>query len=198
MTMRDRYGNNVSSTSQAAVDAYVEGVDLFLAAQAGGDAAFERAIGEDPSFALAHADLARFLQSIARPAEAKVALEKARALAPTASAREQAHISILGHVIEARGAQAYDEINTHICDYPRDAMVVQPCAGVFSLIGFSGRDGREAESLAFFTALQSAYGNDWWFESILAFAQTEIGQLAQAEITTERAHQANPNNANFI
>ncbi|MEH6546754.1 MAG: tetratricopeptide repeat protein [Sneathiella sp.] len=194
--MQDRYGNNVSSTSQTAVDAYVDGVDLFLEAQAGGDAAFERAIAEDPSFALAHVALARFLQSIARPVEAKAALETARALAPSASAREQAHISILGHVIEGRGAQAFAEINTHIREYPRDAMAVQPCAGVFSLIGFSGRPGREAESLAFFTALQPAYGDDWWFESILAFAQTEIGQLAQAEITTERAYQANPNNAN--
>ena len=195
--MQDRYGNTISSASQAAVHAYVEGVDLFLAAQAGGDTAFERAIAEDPSFALAHVGLARFSHSIARPAEAKAALEKARAFAPSASAREQAHISILGHVIEGRGADAYKEINEHIQDFPRDAMAVQPCAGVFSLIGFSGRPGREAESLAFFTALQPAYGNDWWFESTLAFAQTEIGQLAQAEITTERAYQANPNNANI-
>jgi Tfp pilus assembly protein PilF len=194
--MQDRYGNIVSSTSQAAVDAYVDGVDLFLAAQANGDVAFERAIAEDPSFALAHAGLARFLHSIARLTEAKAALEKARALAPKASAREQAHISILRHVIEGRGAQAFEEINTHIGDHPRDAMAVQPCAGVFSLIGFSGRSGREAESLAFFTALQPAYGTDWWFDSILAFAQTESGQLAQAEITTERAYRANPDNAN--
>lgn len=193
---KDRYGNTLSSSSQVAVDAYVEGVDLFLAAQAGGDAAFERAIVEDPSFALAHVGLARFLQTIARPAEAKAALAKARALAPNTSAREQAQISIIGHVIEGRGAKAYDEINRHVHEFPRDAMAVQPCAGVFSLIGFSGRDGREAESLAFFTALQPAYGDDWWFDSILAFAQTEVGQLAQAEITTERAYQANPTNAN--
>lgn len=193
---QDRYGNIVSTASQAALDAYVEGVDLFLAAQVGADEAFGKAIAEDPSFALAHIALARSLQTQAKTAEAITALASARDLASGLSLRERAHISIIGNVIEGNGALAYQEILTHIKDHPRDAMVVQPCAGVFSLIGFSGRPGREAESLGFFTALQSSYGEDWWFNATFAFAQVETGQLAQAEVTLERAYAANPTNGN--
>jgi len=193
---RDRYGNDCSTASAAAMEAYIEGVDLFLAAQAGPEIAFERAVQEDPSFALAHAALARSLQTIARPAEAMGALTTARSLAPHVTARERAHISVLGHVISGKGTLAYPEICEHIKEYPRDVMVVQPCAGVFGLIGFSGRPGREAENLAFFGSLHPAYGADWWFESVLAFAQVEVGQLAQAAITTERAYIANPANGN--
>ena len=51
----DRYGLELSTASQAARDAYVEGVDLFLSANFGSEAALERSIAEDPGFALAHA-----------------------------------------------------------------------------------------------------------------------------------------------
>lgn len=193
---RDRYDNEVTASSQAAVDAYIDGVDLILAAQAGADTALERAIAEDPAFALAHAALARYLQMMARPAEAVAAMYKARTLSGTVTPRERAHISIIGHLIDGNGAKAFEEITRHVADYPRDALAVQPCAGVFSLIGFSGRSGREAENLAFFTALKPAYGEDWWFETILAFSQIEVGQLVQGEKTIERAFAANPANGN--
>lgn len=194
--MQDRYGNEVSTASHAALAAYDEGLELFLAAQVGPDEAFAKAAAEDPSFALAHLAQARSLQMLARPAEAKAALQRARDLADGVSAREQAQISILGHVIEGRGAQAYLEILAHVGDHPRDVMAIQPCAGVFSLIGFSGKEGREAESLAFFNALKPVYGDDWWFLSVLGFSQIEVGQLDQGEKTINAAFDANPKNGN--
>jgi tetratricopeptide (TPR) repeat protein len=68
--------------------------------------------------------------------------------------------------------------------------------GVFSLIGFSGKPGREAEHLAFTTSLAPAYGDNWWFLSQHAFAQLECGQLGPAEKTIDKALAANPRNAN--
>jgi len=59
MVKRDRYGNSLTTGSAAAFDAYCEGVDLFLAAQAGGIELMQRACELDPGFALAHADVAR-------------------------------------------------------------------------------------------------------------------------------------------
>ncbi|MCP5368654.1 MAG: tetratricopeptide repeat protein, partial [Hyphomicrobiales bacterium] len=56
--LHDRYGNPVTTASPEARDAYVAGVDLFLAGQVGVADAFERAIAADPSFALAHGALA--------------------------------------------------------------------------------------------------------------------------------------------
>jgi len=83
MVKRDRYGNSLTTGSAAAFDAYCEGVDLFLAAQAGGIELMQRACELDPGFALAHADVARALQINAEPKAAKEAMARALALLPT-------------------------------------------------------------------------------------------------------------------
>ena len=57
--MTDRYGLAVSTSSAAARAAYVEAVDLLLAALPGAEEAFGRALDADPRFALAEAGLAR-------------------------------------------------------------------------------------------------------------------------------------------
>jgi Tfp pilus assembly protein PilF len=194
----DRYGNKISTSSQQAADAYIEGVDFFLSAQPGGIDAFKRAISADAEFALAHAGLARTLQSLAQMDEASAAMDRATELNQDLSTREQAHISIIGNLISGNSAPAYLEILEHIREYPRDVLTVQPCCGVFSLIGFSGKPGREAEHLAFTSALASSYGDDWWFESQFAFAQCEVGQLDRAGKTIERAFAANTSNANAV
>ncbi len=194
--MQDRYGNEVSTGSRSALDAYVEGVDLFLAAQAGADAAFERAIAEDPYFALAHAALARHHQMYAQPLEAMKAMISARELGAGFTAREQAHIAIIGQLIDGDNAGAYNSILKHTAEYPRDIVILQPCAGVFGLIGFSGRVGREAETFAFFDHLRPELENNWWFDTALAFALIEIGRLGEAEPIIERSYAANPANAN--
>jgi hypothetical protein len=58
--LEDRYGNSLSTASQAARDAYVEGCDLLFAFWPGGDEAFARATAADPNFALAHLGGAQF------------------------------------------------------------------------------------------------------------------------------------------
>ena len=193
---RDRYDNPLSTQSDAARDAYCEGVDLFLAAQAGADVAFNAAIEADPGLAVAHAGLARVHQLYARGAEASAAISRAREAAAGASAREAAHVAAIGHLIDGNGPAGLAAIRAHLQDFPRDAMVVQPCTGVFGLIGFSGQPGREAEQLAFMAPLAPHYGDDWWFQSVLAFAEVEAGQTTKAEATIERSLAANPNSAN--
>ena len=51
--LKDRYGNDLSTTSQAARDAYVEGVDSLMSATPGMDAHFQSAAEADDGFALA-------------------------------------------------------------------------------------------------------------------------------------------------
>src|SRR5581483_11103640 len=87
-------------------------------------------------------------------------------------------------------------IKEHIATYPRDAFALAPCAGVFGLIGFSGRPDREAELLALFDPLAEVYGEDWWFKSAHALAQVEVGDIERAEATIERALALHPRNAN--
>lgn len=194
--LQDRYGNSLSTTSTAARDAYVEGVDRFLAANHGAEDTFVRATKADDGFALAHAALARTRQVLAKAPLAAEAMVTARDRAATLSGREASHVAALGHLIDGNGPAAYKAIRAHLADDPRDAMIAQPCTGVFGLIGFSGQPGREAEQLAFTSALAPHYGDDWWFLCQHAFSQVEAGQTGPATQAIERSLATNPRNAN--
>jgi tetratricopeptide (TPR) repeat protein len=66
---------------------------------------------------------------------------------------------------------------------------------VFGLIGFSGRQGREPEQVAFLEALRPHLADDWWFQAVYAFALEEVGRLDEAFDLIERSMAANPRNA---
>ncbi len=193
--LQDRYGNTLSTSSAVARDAYVDGVDRFLAMQSGVDDALDRAIAEDPTFALARMAKARQCQMKGDKAGIAEHLGVARS-APSVSHQEAAHINALGLLLEGKGPEAYKAIRAHVADHPRDVMIAQTCIGVFGLIGFSGQPGREAEQLAFTTALAPHYGEDWWFLGGHAFAQVEAGQTGPAADTVERSLAQRPDNAN--
>ncbi len=202
MIKHDRYGNSLTTSSAAAYDAYCEGVDLFLAAQAGGIELMQQACELDPGFAVAHADVARALQICAQPKAAKQAIARAEALLPTlagsAQAQERSHVLVMQDLLTGHGESAFAKIREHIKTWPRDVLVVLPCCGVFGLIGFSGRTGREQENTDFMATLKDDYAGDWWFESQYAFALCETGDLAAAETLNEAAFAANPANANAV
>ena len=192
----DRYGYSLSTSSPQALDAYVAGVDLALSANHGAEQAFRRAIVCDEGFALAHASLARTLQINVQPEPAKVAAARARELAAGLPARERSHANALATVVDGGGAAALMACREHLATWPRDAMVLAPCTGVFGLIGFSGCAGREVELLALLDDLADAYGDDWWFGSAHAFAQVETGNVDLALATIERSLAQHPRNAN--
>ena len=193
--LQDRYGNNLSTQSDAARDAYVDGVDRFFAMQSGVDDAYDRAIAADPDFALAHIAKARQAQMKGDRETLVNHLGKARS-ASNVTAKEAAHINALGLLLEGQGPDAYKAIRALLADHPRDAMIAQTCIGVFGLIGFSGQPGREAEQLAFSSQLLPHYGDDWWFLGGHAFAQVEAGQTAKAAETVELSLAQRPDNAN--
>lgn len=194
--LQDRYGFALSTASAEARDAYVAGVDLSLSANAGTEAAFRRAIACDEGLAVAHAALARTLQVQHKPAEAKAAATRARELAQTLPHRERSHAMALATTVDGGSVAGLAAVKEHLAAYPRDAMVLAPCTGVFGLIGFSGRMGREGELLALLDGLADAYGDDWWFTSAHAFAQVEAGLIDRALPTIERSLALNPRNAN--
>ncbi len=193
--LKDRYDNSLSTSSQAARDAYIDGVDRLISAGPDAEEAFRRAAEADDGFALAHAGIARAAQISARMPEAREAIAKAEELAPNASEREQSHIAAMAPLIAGNGAAAYQAILAHLENHPRDALIVQPCTGVFGLIGFSGQAGREAEQLAFMNHLAPHYGDDWWFTCVHAFAQVEAGQIAPSIAKIEQSLAGNPRNA---
>ncbi|HKK28806.1 MAG TPA: tetratricopeptide repeat protein [Alphaproteobacteria bacterium] len=192
--LEDRYGNALSTESAAARDAYVKGVDLFLAAGAGAEESFADALAADEEFALAQVGIARHRHTRGDRAGARQALACARTETNRLTSWERGHITTLSHVIEGE-SKAFPAARAHLAEHPRDAMVTDTCLGVFGLIGFSGMPGREAENLAFAETLAPHYGDDWWFLSQLSFAQMEAGQSRPAEANLRRAMSQHPRNA---
>jgi hypothetical protein len=193
--LKDRYGLAISTGSAATAEAYQRGLDLFLAGQSGVVEALETALRSDPGFTPAHVALARHYQSFGHMPAAKAALEAARQCDRALTPREAAQLDIFGHLIEARPAKGYALIRAHLLDHPRDALVAQTLLGVFSLIGFSGRVGREAEHLAIADFLAPHYEGDWWFPAQMAFAHLEVGQFRQAEDQIDLALMRNHDSA---
>jgi len=99
-------------------------------------------------------------------------------------------------VVAGDSSGALEQIRTHLAAFPRDAMVLALCVGVFGLFGFSGRADRERELADFLAPLAAHYGDDWWFLAVLAFAQVEVGDVDAARRNIDRALAGNPVNAN--
>ena len=191
----DRYGLSVSTSSQAACDAYVAGADCLLAATAGFREHLGHAIEADPAFALPHVALARGLFLDAEVAPAREVAARARELGRSATPREQSHVNALALGLEGKPVDALAATQAHLAEWPRDAMVLAPATGVFGLIGFSGHQERELELYDLLRGLAPYYGEDWWFQCMFAFAACECGRLDEAWRLIEASTAANPRNA---
>jgi len=193
--MQDRYGLELSTTSEVARDAYVDAIDRMLAADAGVEEQLGAALDADPEFALAHIALARQHHLNARGGEARDAVERAGELSSAASEREQRHVEILSKVIGGRVPESLELTREHMAECPRDAFAIAPACGVFGSIGFSGRIGREPEQLAFVEPLAEHYGDDWWFQTVYAFALVEMGDWDRGRELAYQSLAQRPSNA---
>lgn len=193
--MKDRYGLDITTSSNEAHDHYVVAMDRMLAAEAGVGESLLAAIEADPKLALAHAAMARHCQSTSRPAESREYAATAHSLAVDASERERQHVESIRLLVTGNAAEAFDLIVSHTQEYPRDALALAPATGVFGLIGFSGRLGREAEQLAFLEPLEEHYGDDWWFQTVLGFARLETGDWQQGRDLAAGALSQRPTSA---
>ncbi|MCG6873523.1 MAG: tetratricopeptide repeat protein [Betaproteobacteria bacterium] len=193
--LADRYGLPVSTSSEAALAAYVAGADCILSANAGGINHLTLAIEHDPGLALAHVALARGYFVEGDVSRARAAAARAREAAPGATRRELGHVNAIALAVESKPVESLEATRAHASEFPRDAMVVAPATGVFGLYGFSGRQDREPELHEFLAGLAPHYGDDWWFLSVFAFAACECGRLEEAERLIERGMAANPRNA---
>lgn len=193
--LKDRYGLSISTTSTQARDEYVAGVDALIAANPGVEDHFRRAIEADPAFALAQIGLARTLFLKADVPAAREAAARARTLAAAATPREQGAVNAIALAIEGKVPDSLAATRAHIAEHPRDALALSPATGVFGLIGFSGRQEREAELYDLLAPLAKHYGEDWWFDSMLSFAACESGRLDEALRLIERSMAAFPRSA---
>jgi tetratricopeptide (TPR) repeat protein len=187
MTFRDRYGLTLTTSSSAAADHYRAALDHSLAGNAPAETTFDAAIAADDGFALAYVGKARLAQFRGAAAEAKANIARARELAPAATRREQQQIEAVGVAIDGNSARSLELVHEHLAEFPRDAYVASQAMGVYGLIGFSGRQDRNAEQLDFCEKLAPAYGDDWWFLANHAFALNELFRTKEARPLAERS-----------
>lgn len=193
--LRDRYDNEISTTSQDARDLYIAAIDAVLGAAPDMAGSFERVVDADPEFALGHCGLARARMLSGDMPGARSAMAEARSRADGLPAQQAAHLKAIGLLVDGKPAEAYRAVRAHAADYPRDALVVQICTSVFGLIGFSGQPGREAELLSYTASLLPHYGEDWWCLSQHAFSLCEVGRVDEASAMIDLSLTLHPRNA---
>ena len=193
MSLTDRYGLTLSTTSSVAARHYQDGMDRMLSYGFGADQAFASAVAADEGFALAHAGAALFSLFQGDGASAKTSIERARSLAAGATRREQQHVGALSAIAGAEAARGLGLIEEHVKEFPRDALLVNQAG---STIGLGGRADREALRVAFVERLAGAYGDDWWYHSALGFTYHEVGRYDESRRLSERSLAQYPGNAN--
>ncbi len=193
--LTDRYELPLSTGSNVARDAYVEGCHLALTLYPGAEAAFDRAIAADPDFAMAHAGKAQVLMRAGNVAAARAGLETAKASAAGVSGREAGHIGLFDLVFSGQTDAAITALHAYLAEWPRDALVVAAAGNPNGLIGSSGRIGQKHQIAVMMDGLAPHYGDDWWFLAYHAMALSEDGQLAAARPKIERSVALQPNNA---
>jgi len=193
--LEDRFGQTLSTDSDAAVGEYIRGMDLLLSSNLGALEAVDTAINEDSDFALAHALRARALQMLARIPEAKSAINRAVDLLTRATPREQAHIQVLVYLLDGRGSEALTALRAHLANYPRDALPLSLALGVYGLIGFSGRLDHYEMQRDLLLQLAPHWGDDWWFNTYLGWSLVETGECVAGADLLDASLAVNPRNA---
>jgi len=89
MSLADRYGLHVSTSSRVAAEHYQAGMDRLLSYGFGADQAFAAAVAADEGFALGHAGAALFALFQGDGATARTAVDRARRLVAGATRRER-------------------------------------------------------------------------------------------------------------
>ena len=193
MTITDRYGLPVTTASPIAAARFQEGMDTLLSYGAGAEECFAAAVQADEGLAVAHAGAALAAVVKGDAATARTAVGRARATVAGATRRERQHVEALGALVGGETTRGLDLVEEHVAEFPRDAMLVNQAS---SAIGFAGRRDREGQRMAFLERLAPAYGDDWWFNSALAFTYHEVDRYEESRRLSERSLQQYPGNAN--
>ena len=192
-TIRDRYGLAISTTSTAAAEHYVEGVDLLLEQGYGTEQCFQQAIEADEGFALAYAGLSMMQMLRGAAADAKASVAKAQQLVRSATRREQQHVEGVALFTNGQGPKSLAVILEHLDEFPRDAVMMRVANRLY-LLGCSGAGVQNfpEELYAMLQKLEPSYGDDWAFLGQYAFAHHETGRLDEALSLAERSLAARP------
>jgi tetratricopeptide (TPR) repeat protein len=193
MAIADRYGLPISTTSSVAAARFQDGMDALLSYGPGADDAFAAALAADEALAVAHAGRALVAVMQGDAMAARDAAGKARDTVAGATRRERQHVAALSALVAGDTVGGLALVDAHVAEFPRDALLVNQAG---SAIGFAGAPDRETRRMAFLERLAPAYGDDWWFQSALAFTYHEVDRFDESRRLSERSLEQYPGNAN--
>jgi hypothetical protein len=176
----DLYGLPLT-TNAAGAEFYNLALGRILRVQPGADTALRAAIRADPDFALAHAGLALLGHEHGVPVDVAASLDAATRAARRITAREYSQLAAITARVTGAGPRL---IRQHLRAYPRDALMLSVAVPT---IAFAGAAGVPARAWALVDELAPAYGDDWWYASLLAFVRQEQSRWAEAAMLADRA-----------
>ena len=192
MPPTDRYGLTVTTSSPAAFDRFQDGMDRLLAYEPGAEDCFTAALAADEHLALAHVGRALLAAVQGDGATARAAAGRARETTAGATRRERQHAEAVHAFVAGETARGLALVDEHVAEFPRDAMLVNQAS---SAIALAGRRDREEHRVAFLERLAPAYGDDWWFQSALAFTYHEVDRFEESRRLSEASLRQYPRNA---
>ncbi|MCL2612104.1 MAG: pyridine nucleotide-disulfide oxidoreductase [Nocardioidaceae bacterium] len=172
MTGVDTHGYALS-TSAPAAEAYTRGVLDILRLRAGALEHVAESIVHDPTFALGHAALALLGHEMCANVDVAARLRQAELHAPRSTERERSHV----HAIAAHVRDDSAPMIEHLASYPRDALLLSVAVPT---IAFAGVTEVPEAAWAIVERCAPAYGEDWWFQGLLAFIRQEQHRYDEA------------------
>lgn len=196
----DRYGLQLSTTSDVAADRYRTGIDLLLSLWPNAGDTLDEAIAADPDFALAHAARARLHAIRAEVTQARDKIDTAKTLvAHHGTERERSHVEVLSLAIHGQSANALKAALAHADRWPLDILVLSLPLGAFGLLAFSGMADQDQARVDLCERHASHFGSDdWWFLTYRGWSHGENGDVNLGRAMTERALELRRENVNAV
>lgn len=187
---RDLLGLPLSATAEAAL-AYNAGLERLMRLQDGAEERFLEATELDPGFAFAHAALAMLGHESDAGTDVSAHLEAAQqAVRARGDDRERSFVQVISTRLTGTRRQGDAALLAHVAANPRDVLAV---SAAVPTIAFSGVTDARREAWELVEGLAPAYGDHWWYLSLLAFTRQdqsrfeEAGLLAESALTCEPA-----------
>ncbi len=186
---RDLLGLPVSATAEAAL-AYNAGLERLMRLQDGAEERLLEATHLDPGFALAHAALAMLGHESDADTDVEANLAAAQeAVGVRGDDRERSLVAVITTRIREDRRQGDSALLAHVAAYPRDVLAV---SAAVPTIAFSGVTDAQREAWELVEGLAPAYGDHWWYLSLLAFTRQDQSRFEEARLLAESALTCEP------
>jgi len=186
---RDPLGLALSTTAEAAAS-YNLGLERVMRLQSGGEDLIREAVELDPGFAVGHAALAMLGYEAGADCDVEASLSAAQEAARRrADERERSLVEVVTRrVADVRGSGA-QALVSHLARCPRDVLAA---SAAVPTIAFSGVTDVQQEAWDLVDGLAPAYGDHWWYISLLAFTRQDQSRFDEAGMLAESALSCEP------